>query len=47
MADLIEVAELDSGKRELKLERIRPLQAFPMRATAIATRPRASASAWS
>ena len=26
MADLIEVAELDSGKRELKLERLRPLQ---------------------
>ena len=25
MADLIEVAELDSGKRELKLERMRPL----------------------
>jgi signal transduction histidine kinase len=25
MADLIEVAELDSGKRELKLERLRPL----------------------
>lgn len=25
MADLIEVAELDTGKRELKLERIRPL----------------------
>jgi NtrC-family two-component system sensor histidine kinase KinB len=28
MADLIEVAELDSGKRELKLEPIRPLQAL-------------------
>jgi len=28
MADLIEVAELDTGKRELKLERIRPLQAL-------------------
>jgi NtrC-family two-component system sensor histidine kinase KinB len=26
MADLIEVAELDTGKRELKLERIRPFQ---------------------
>ncbi len=26
MSDLIEVAELDTGKRELKLERIRPLQ---------------------
>ena len=26
MSDLIEVAELDSGKRELKLERLRPLQ---------------------
>ena len=26
MADLIEVAELDTGKRELKLERLRPLQ---------------------
>jgi signal transduction histidine kinase/HAMP domain-containing protein len=26
MGDLIEVAELDTGKRELKLERIRPLQ---------------------
>ena len=25
MSDLIEVAELDSGKRELKLERLRPL----------------------
>src|SRR5580692_2433940 len=28
MADLIEVAELDSGKRELKLEPIHPLQAL-------------------
>jgi len=28
MGDLIEVAELDSGKRELKLERLRPLQAL-------------------
>ena len=28
MADLIEVAELDSGKRELKIERLRPLQAL-------------------
>ena len=28
MSDLIEVAELDSGKRELKLERMRPLQAL-------------------
>jgi len=28
MNDLIEVAELDTGKRELKLERIRPLQAL-------------------
>jgi PAS domain S-box-containing protein len=28
MADLIEVAELDAGKRELKLEAIRPLQAL-------------------
>src|ERR1700733_9146193 len=28
MADLIEVAELDTGKRALKLERIRPLQAL-------------------
>jgi two-component system, NtrC family, sensor histidine kinase KinB len=28
MADLIEVAELDTGKRELKLEPIRPLQAL-------------------
>jgi NtrC-family two-component system sensor histidine kinase KinB len=28
MADLIEVAELDTGKRELKLEHIRPLQAL-------------------
>ena len=28
MSDLIEVAELDSGKRELKLERLRPLQAL-------------------
>ena len=28
MADLIEVAELDTGKRELKLEAIRPLQAL-------------------
>jgi signal transduction histidine kinase len=26
MSDLIDVAELDSGKRELKLERVRPLQ---------------------
>jgi two-component system, NtrC family, sensor histidine kinase KinB len=26
MSDLIEVAELDTGKRELKLERVRPLQ---------------------
>jgi two-component system, NtrC family, sensor histidine kinase KinB len=26
MGDLVEVAELDTGKRELKLERIRPLQ---------------------
>ena len=26
MGDLIEVAELDTGKRELKLERLRPLQ---------------------
>jgi signal transduction histidine kinase len=28
MADLIEVAELDTGKRELKQERVRPLQAL-------------------
>ena len=28
MADLIEVAELDAGKRELKLEPVRPLQAL-------------------
>jgi len=28
MGDLIEVAELDTGNRELKLERIRPLQAL-------------------
>jgi signal transduction histidine kinase len=28
MADLIEVAELDTGKRELKLEHIRPFQAL-------------------
>jgi len=28
MADLIEVAELDTGKRELKLERLSPLQAL-------------------
>src|ERR1035437_1448379 len=28
MADLIEVAELDTGKRELKLERLRPHQAL-------------------
>jgi signal transduction histidine kinase/HAMP domain-containing protein len=28
MRDLIEVAELDTGKRELKLERLRPLQAL-------------------
>jgi len=28
MSDLIEVAELDSGKREFKLERIRPLEAL-------------------
>jgi two-component system, NtrC family, sensor histidine kinase KinB len=28
MADLIEVAELDTGKREMKLERLRPLQAL-------------------
>jgi signal transduction histidine kinase len=28
MADLIEVAELDTGKRELKIERLRPLQAL-------------------
>jgi signal transduction histidine kinase len=28
MADLIEVAELDTGKRELKLERLRPFQAL-------------------
>ncbi|MGB7267667.1 MAG: ATP-binding protein [Terracidiphilus sp.] len=28
MSDLIEVAELDTGKRELKLERVRPLQAL-------------------
>ena len=28
MSDLIEVAELDSGKRELKLEPVRPLQAL-------------------
>ncbi|HUV70283.1 MAG TPA: ATP-binding protein [Terracidiphilus sp.] len=28
MTDLIEVAELDTGKRELKLERLRPLQAL-------------------
>src|SRR5450631_4320012 len=28
MADLIEVAELDTGKRELNLERVRPLQAL-------------------
>jgi signal transduction histidine kinase len=28
MADLIEVSELDAGRRELKLERLRPLQAL-------------------
>ncbi len=28
MSDLIEVAEIDTGKREMKLERIRPLQAL-------------------
>ena len=28
MRDLIEVAELDSGKREFKFERLRPLQAL-------------------
>jgi signal transduction histidine kinase len=28
MGDLIEVAELDTGKREMKLERLRPLQAL-------------------
>jgi two-component system, NtrC family, sensor histidine kinase KinB len=28
MADLIEVAELDTGKREFKLERLRPLEAL-------------------
>jgi NtrC-family two-component system sensor histidine kinase KinB len=28
MSDLIEVAELDSGKRELKLEKLRPAQAL-------------------
>jgi signal transduction histidine kinase len=28
MSDLIEVAELDTGKRELKLERLRPAQAL-------------------
>jgi len=28
MGDLIEVTELDTGKRELKLERLRPLQAL-------------------
>jgi PAS domain S-box-containing protein len=28
MGDLIEVAELDTGKRELKLQRLRPLQAL-------------------
>jgi signal transduction histidine kinase len=28
MGDLIEVAELDTGKRELKLERLRPLRAL-------------------
>ena len=28
MGDLIEVAELDTGKRELKMERLRPLQAL-------------------
>jgi signal transduction histidine kinase len=28
MGDLIEVAELDTGKRELKLERLRPLEAL-------------------
>jgi len=28
MGDLIEVAELDTGKRELKLERLHPLQAL-------------------
>ena len=28
MSDLIEVAELDTGKREFKLERLRPLQAM-------------------
>jgi NtrC-family two-component system sensor histidine kinase KinB len=28
MSDLIEVAELDTGKREFKLERLRPLQAL-------------------
>ena len=32
MADLIEVAELDTGKRELKLERVRPSQG-PQRRT--------------
>ena len=28
MSDLIEVAELDAGKREFKLERLRPLEAL-------------------
>jgi len=28
MSDLIDVAEIDTGKREMKLERIRPLQAL-------------------
>ena len=46
MGDLIEVAELDSGKRELKLERLRPLQALRKRATAIAMRRARSISAW-
>ena len=34
MSDLIEVAELDTGKRELQLERLRPSQALSEAATA-------------
>ena len=35
MGDLIEVAEFDSGKRELKLERLRPFRPWAKPATAI------------
>jgi NtrC-family two-component system sensor histidine kinase KinB len=45
MADLIEVAELDTGKRELKLERLRPFQALGEARDRFATRPPRSAFA--